>query len=223
MTPMTVLESSELYTPIALRLIDSVTGQGPIAPVTTILEAQTGPTQWTRQDTRPVTTPGGILTFPGLERRQRAPGPSRRYRVRFESDAYEADHRSLPLTADGIVFDSFPYNDDAPPAAYATQVTPVILHPSPRYPFEPSIHVLRGMVIRFFTTTRVAAAVVAEGLHDQTITDAAGEFALPLRQVTPGVNTAIDVIDRLSTPNETGIAVIVLPAALGISHTIAIA
>lgn len=224
MMPFPLVEATELYTPIAVKLIDAVTGSAPLAPVKTFLELRDSAGAWIPQKRNPVPTPGGLLTFPGLGRRGHASGVSpEKYRLRFESDIYQPDYLGKPLSLEGIEFDSFPYNDDTPPAVFATSVTDVVLHPSPRYPFLPSTPILRGFVVRQGTTNRVAAALVAEALHDRTITDKTGEFALALRQVKPNIATSIDVTDFLSTPNETGITVILLPAALGISHTIGIA
>lgn len=216
----------ELVTPVAFRLVDSMTGAAPIRRIVTILEEQTSPGNWTRIAVEPTYTASGFLIFPKLDKRAHALGqPARKYRFKIDTaatPAYLPAYGAAPATADGIEFDSFPYNDDALPPTFANHITDVVLFPSPRYPFNPNTPVLRGYAKRTGTNERVAGAEVMEGVHDRTLTDAAGEFALPLRQVAPHVNTVIDVTDQHSTPNQTGVAVIQIPLALGIAHTIAL-
>ncbi len=110
-------EHTELYSPIGLRPVDEITGVAPLGKVRVNLDIKDGNGNWQITDIKPVITPGGVITFPGLERRAEVVGqPPRRYRIRLDAELYRPLY---PPGTDGYEFDAFPYNDDNPPQKIA--------------------------------------------------------------------------------------------------------
>lgn len=210
-------ERRELFTPIALQLRDDFTGLAPQGPISTFVDLREGLATWRPQTHQPVVTARGVLTYPQLDRRAEVVGvPPRRYRFRLAARFYRPFYGA---TADGIEFDAFAYNDVEPPPTFATQLTDVVLTPSVAYPFPTHVPVLRG-VVHDLANAPVRDVVVSEGVRERVLTDERGEFALPLRWVVEGMLTPIDGEDLRT--GRTGTILIVLPVALGITHTIII-
>lgn len=219
MTPYRVLagETRLLFSPIGLRLVDEFTGAGPLGRVRAFLDRQDAAGDWHVTHVRPVTTPGGVLTYPGLERRAQPVGlPARRYRVRIEADFYRSFYRAQ---LDGIEFDAFPYNDTNPPATVATMPQDELLLPSSEYPFPTHVRVLRGAVVDLGGTP-VADVLVSQGGLERVLTDERGTYALPLRWAPEGVPLLVDAIDQRT--GRTGARAITLPQDLGTNQEIII-
>src|SRR5688572_20007313 len=78
-----------LYSPIALRLIDEITGRVPVGWVRPWLDASDGSGGWRETNINAVISPAGVVTYPALERRAEVLGQlPRRYRVRIEAQFY---------------------------------------------------------------------------------------------------------------------------------------
>src|SRR5262249_34141385 len=138
-------------------------------------------------------TPGGILAYPGLERRVEVVNQApRHYRVRIEADFYRPLYR---MNFDGIEFDAYPYNNTNPPQVVTKQAQTVELTPAANYPFSSHIRVLRGKVVDA-TDTPIVDAEVKRGNTERVLSGEQGAFALPLRWTANGVAVAIDAIDH---------------------------
>lgn len=207
-------ERSELYSPIGLRLLDEMTGGPPVGRTEAFLDVREG-ADWRSTAIRAVRTPGGVVAYPGLERRADVTGPPRHYRVRITAELY----RPLYLISqDGIEFDAHPWNDTNPPANTAQEPQDVKLTPAPNYPFPSHVPVLRGVVIDAFTLDPVADAEVFYVNLERVLSDERGEFALPLRFAPLNVPVTIDAQRGLLH----GDISVTLPVALGKSQTISI-
>jgi hypothetical protein len=207
-------ERPQLYSPIGLRLLDEMTGEPPIGRTEAFLDVQEG-AAWRSTEIQAVRTAGGVVAYPGLERRADVTGPPRHYRVRIAAELY----RPLYLIAqEGIEFDAFPWNDTNPPAQTAHEPKEVKLAPAPHYPFPPHVPVLRGAVVDLGTKEPVADAEVMYANLERVLSDERGEFALPLRFAALSVPVTIDALrgSRQGSINVT------LPAGLGKSQTISI-
>jgi hypothetical protein len=222
--PFTRSEPSELVSHKALRLVDVLTGQGPIPPVRTFLDRREPNNTWVPIDAEAVTTASGVLIYAALERSADVINvPPTRYRVRIEADRYLPQYR---LQFDGIEFDAYPYNDDVVVNPFAQTVELVPLIAAPPYPFPAGIPVLRGTVVRASDGTHVAFARVTKldanlAVEEEGISDERGEFALPLRRVvvqSQPIQFDIDVIDLRTNERQT--KSIVLPDMLGINVVI---
>jgi len=217
MTPgIRLLESTEMVSHAAFRLVDDFTGRGPVSAVRCLLDQRNGSNSWVTTPVAPVVSASGILLYPFLEKKAAVIGaPSRRYRFRVESEVYQADYRA---DSDGIEFDDFPYNDDVLVNPYATDVQLVALHPSPTYAFPPEVPVLRGTILRQSNGKRVAFAKVTKGVAEETaLSDERGEFVLPLRWIQ-NPQFDIDVVDLRTSESRT--KTILVPDMLGINITI---
>lgn len=211
-------ERDEMYAPFGLRPFDEFSGGAPLGRHRYRLDREEAPGVWRRIDAAALVTPGGVVTWPKLGRQADALGaPLIRYRALIESDLYRASYQAI---FDGLEFDVYPYNDDAPPATIATSPFDIPLLPAANYPFPAHVPVLRG-VVRDAAGDPVENAVVREALRERTLTDARGEFVLPLRWVTPGVFVPIDAENQRT--GETGAILIQIPDSIGISQTITIA
>lgn len=200
----------QLITPIALRLRDDFSGDAPTGKVTLHLDVRDGST-WREVDRQPVRTPSDVFAYPNLERHAMPIGlPARRYRVRIDAKFYRASHLRMN---DGIEFDAFPGNDDVPPSAFATQVMTELLLPNVNYPFPTHVPVLRG-VVTDVSGDPVANVLVREGIRETVLTDERGQYALPLRWVTPAVPAPVDAEDLRTGRTDTQL--ILLPSSLGV-------
>ncbi len=212
-------ERSELYSPIGLRLLDELTGERPIGRVEAFLDVRDvlGGAAWRATGIQPVRTPGGVVAWPGLERRADAGGPPRHYRVRITADFYRPIYPSSPY--DGFEFDAFPWNDTNPPRTITRFPQDAKLAPAPGYPFPPFVPVLRGRVVDA-AGKPVADADVKLAKRERVLSDERGEFALPLRFAAFGV--PLDIESEHRPTGRHGDLLVTLPAALGKSQTISI-
>jgi hypothetical protein len=213
-------ERSELYCPIGLRLLDEMTGERPIGRVEAFLDVRDG-AAWRATEIRPVHTPGGVLAYPGLERRRDASGPPRRYRVRITADFYRPVYPRRPF--DGIRFLAFPWNDTNPPRRITRFPQDLKLTPAPGYPFPPFVPVLRGRVVDPAGKPVADADVTFSNLVQvlsRVLSDERGEFALPLQLAVFGVAFPIEAEHRPT--GRRGTLNVTLPDDLGKSQTISI-
>ena len=212
-----LLDTSVLYSPIGLRLVDELTGESPLGNVSVTLDVDDGAGGWRTTEIDAVTTPTGIATYPGLEYHSDLAGKAaRNYRVRLDSDLYIPYYQ---INAAGILFTAYPYNDNIPPAVITQAATDALLVPSPTYAFARHIPVLRGVVVDA-GNRRVPYAYVTQSNKERAIADSDGNFALPLRWVPPNTATPIDAADQRT--GRAGTISIQLPAALTSSQTIPI-
>jgi hypothetical protein len=218
-------ERFELYSPVGLRLIDDFTGRPPFGRIRASLDIIDATAGWRSTVIEPITTPSGVLAYPGLERRSEVIGlPPRRYRVRLDAEFYRPLYR---LNAEGIEFEAFPYNDSNPPTDYRvnppqaviTRAQDVNLEPAANYPFPPHVRVLRGKVVDS-SGRPVVDAEVKRGATERVLSGDNGEYALPLRWAVNGVSIPIDAIDQRT--GRMGTINITLPQALGGGQTIII-
>lgn len=210
-------ETAILYSPIGLRLVDEFTGNSPLGPVRAFLDRRDDAGVWQATGINAVTTPGGALTYPGLERRREpANQPARRYRVRIEADFYRAFYRAQ---FDGREFDAFPFNDTTPPQTIAAMPQEELLVPSSAYPFQTHVRLLRGSVVDA-AGDPVPDVIVSQGGVERVLTDERGTYALPLRWALEGVPLAVDAIDQRT--GRTGMKSVTLPQDLGKSQEITI-
>jgi hypothetical protein len=214
----TVEETTQLFSPIGLRLIDDLTGKAPQGRVQVFLDAKDPYGNWLATGIKAVITAGGVLIYPGLERHANVTGlPARRYRVRLKAELYVPLYRR---NADGIEVDAFPYNDTHAPAMVKKLPDDTILTPAPNYPFQDHIPVLHG-IVEDTGGKPVADAMVTQGIKERVLTDGRGTFSLPLRWIKPNVNFVVDVANERNgqtgtTPN------LKLPDALSTIVTIQI-
>jgi hypothetical protein len=199
----------------AFRLVDDFTSQAPIGPMRFLLDHERAPNTWEPTTEKPIVTASGVILYAFVEKRGDVIGAApRKYRFRVESDFY---HPGYQASSDGIVFDAFPYNDEAVVHPYAAVVQIVPLHPSPLYAFPSEVPVLRGTVVRQSNGERVAFARVVKAAEETALSDSRGEFALPLRWIQ-NPQFDIDVIDLRT--NESRTKTIVVPDMLGMNVVI---
>lgn len=210
------VETTRLYSPIGLRLLDELTNQPPLGNVQAILDILDTNGNWQQSSVKAVFTPSAVVSYPGLGRQTTVAGrPVQKCRVRLAADLY------LPYylgTSDGIAFNAYPYNDDNPPAVVSGLAVDTQLLPASNYPFPSHIPVLRGVVLDSLGTP-VPNAYVTQSNNERTLTDARGTFALPLRWAKANTPIAIDAADR---NGRTGTISVQLPAALSTSQKISI-
>ena len=219
-------ERRVLHSPAWLVPVDLLTGGPPAAAPTVVLERRRG-SRWERVDRRPVITPSGAVTFPGLGfSANPRTAPATTYRVALALPRYVSLYRR---SVDGLTFTAHPYNDTTPPAAVAIRQE-VPLAPAVDYPFPARLPVLRGTVTAVDGTpvadTEVRATF-ADGLPEprteETVTDARGAFALPLRWARPGTTvTAKARHTRGPGPLRTGRVDVRVPLDLASPRTIVI-
>jgi len=211
------MESTKLYSPIGLRLVDDFTGAGPQGRVDVFLDARDASGGWSATGIAAVKTLSGIVSYPGLERHAVVTGlPSRHYRVRLVAEFY------VPLyqrNLDGIEFDAFPYNDEHPPSTVNMGTQDAVLTPAPNYRIEDHVAVLRG-VVTDASNKSVPNALVTQGSKERVLTDSRGTFALPLRWVAANTPVPVDAVDERT--GRTGTVTIQLPGSLSKSQKIQI-
>jgi len=213
-------EHSELFSPIGLRLLDELTGELPIGRVEAFLDVRDG-TAWRATGIPAVRTPGGVVAYPGLERRADVSGPARRYRVHLAADFYRPVYPSSPF--EGFEFDALPWNDTNPPKTITRFPQDAKLTPSTGYPFPPFVPVLRGRVVNGAKKPVADAEVKFVQLTQvlsRVLSDERGEFALPLRLAAFGVALTIKTDHRPT--GHTSTLNVTLPGTLGKSLTISI-
>lgn len=220
-------ERSELFSPVGLRLLDEMTGERPIGRVDAFLDLREG-TAWRPTGILAVHTPGGVVAYPGLERRADVSGPPRRYRVHITADFYRPVYPSAPF--DGFEFDAFPWNDTNPPRTIVRFPKDAKLTPASAYPFPSFVPVLRGRIVD------AAGKPVADAdvkfvkpnpikpdqldVLSRVLSDERGEFALPMHLAIFGPTLMIRTDHRPTSRGKT--IQVTLPGALGKSQTISI-
>ena len=210
-------ETTHLYSPVGLRLLDELTGAAPLGVVSAMLDILDPSGKWRPTDISEVRTPSAVVTYPGLGRcADVSIQQPQQYRVRLAADLY------IPYyfgTADAIPFTAYPYNDANPPAVVVNSPTDALLVPAPNYPFAAHIPVLRGVVVDA-AKKKVPDVLVTQSNSERTLTDSRGTFALPLRWTAANVATTIDANDQRT--GRSGSIQIQLPTALNSSQTIGI-
>ncbi len=206
--------------------VDLVTGLPPSLPLRVLLDIRVGQA-WVPSTIEPTVTLSGAIAYHDLGRcRNPAAAAPRRYRARFESDAYLALSRAY---RDGEEFLAYPFDDSTPPAAAASRVT-VNLAPAPGYPFPGDLPVLFGQVSTaagepvpdVLLSATVGPPVLRVPQTAQTLTGPGGVFALPLRWAPAGLVITVTATDYRHTPNLTGQVSAQLPGALGRNQKIVI-
>jgi hypothetical protein len=205
--------------------VDLVTGSPPSLPLRVLLDVHDGQ-RWVPTGIRPAVTLSGAIGYPDLGRSRDPAAAPRRYRARFEADAYLAVDRAF---GDGEEFLAHPFNDTTPPAAAASRVT-VGLAPATGYPFPGDLPVLYGQVSTaagepvpdVLVSATVGPPVLRTPQTERTLTGPGGTFALPLRWAPTGPIVTVLASDHRHTPNRTGQLSVQLPGALGRNHKIVI-
>lgn len=191
-----VVESTELYAGLGIQLIDDHTGAPVEAAVSIALDVEED-SGWRPVEHRAIALPGSVYFYPGLERHRDPAGrPPRRYRVRAVSDEYHPLY--LAGGGTGVIVPVWPWSADTSPAEVLHRPEPVAMLPRPGLALSPNVPVLRGSVITA-DGAPVAGALLS---YDQpqpqpaparpirVLTEADGEFALPVRKLTA---TVVDV------------------------------
>lgn len=210
-------ETTHLYSPVGLRLVDELTGAAPLGGVSATLDILDPSGKWRQTDISDVRTPSAVVTYPGIGRcADVTVQQPQQYRVRLAADLYIPYYL---VAADAIPFTAYPYNDANPPAVVVKTPTDALLVPAPNYPFATHIPVLRGVVVDA-ANKKVPDVLVTQGNSERTLTDSRGSFALPLRWVAANVATTIDANDQRT--GRSGSIPIQLPAALNSNQMITI-
>lgn len=184
-------EASELFCPVGLQPVDDLTGMRPVGRLQVWLDAfQDG--LWQSTGVSALITMSGVITWPALGR-MRAPldKPARHYRARVDAQYYIPRYRR---DQDGIEFDAMPYDDSHPPASMPARATPLVLLPSPCYPFPGHLTIWRGAVVDA-TGKPVPDAEVSIAATRRALTDARGCFALPAPRLAAPAAVLIDAAD----------------------------
>jgi hypothetical protein len=206
--------------------VDLVTGSAPGLPLRVLLDLQVGQ-EWVPTGIEPIVTLSGAVSYPDLGRcRNPASATPRRYRARFEPDAFLALYRAR---RDGEEFLAYPFDDTTPPVQDASR-TVVALAPAAGYPFPRELPVLYGQVSTasgdlvpdVLVSATVGPTVPPIPQTAQTLTGNDGAFALPLRWAPGGQVTTLTAADYRHTPNRTGQLSVQLPEALGRNQKIVI-
>ena len=149
----------------------------------------------------------------------------RRYRARFEPDAYLAIVRAY---RDGEEFLAYPFDDTTPPALAASrdgQPRPGGRLPLPRRragALRTGQHRGGEPVPDVLLSVTVGPPVLRAPQTAQTLTGPDGTFALPLRWAPAGQHITITATDYRHAPNRTGQLSVQLPDALGRNQKIVI-
>jgi len=227
------LESSSVYAGLGVQLVDEFAS----VPA---LNLEVPPLGWTKIEIdiddggvfRPIDpdgmiiarTPAGIVWYPWLEHYFDARGkPPRNYRVRVSAEHYTPRYS---YDSEGVIVAVSPFDDVNPPANVAAAPAKIFLLPSATYPFATGVPVLRGTVVDAALVLVPNALVswidpAATLQTDAVLTDADGEFALPMRRAPVG--PLIDVHAERPPPGAaSGDAVVRIPQDLSLSHQIQI-
>jgi hypothetical protein len=224
------IEHSALYAGLGVQLIDefeSVPSQGFEAPtlgwIALDLEIDDG-RGWRAVDHVPTRTASGVLWFPYLERTADARGRQpRKYRVRVAAQFYTPRYL---FDAEGVEVEVAPYDDVNPPASVPAMAQKIGLLPAATYPYADQIPVLRGEVVDPAGAPVVNALVSwsdAALQTDAVLSDADGEFSLPMRRAPHDL--PIDIHAERPPPpasGRSGTTIIRIPQDLSSFHTIQI-
>jgi hypothetical protein len=209
-------ERTHLFAPIGLRLVDALSGAGPLGWIRPELDERVG-NQWAPSLARVVVSDSGIVTAPGIGRTARpAQAQPRHFRIRLAAEHYRPLYRA---TLDGIEFDAAPYNDTTPPQAHATGAIDTPLLPAAGYPFPVHLRVIRGVVRDPQGDTVEDALVEDVPLLNAVLTDVDGAFALPLLAAEDGTPATVNASARGGLH---GSLQVTLPADLGHNLTITV-
>jgi hypothetical protein len=217
------LEHTALYAGLGVSLLDAHTGTAAFGWTKIELDIDDGGTWRPIEHPRAVTA-AGVSWFPWLERHRDARGLlPRKYRVRVAAGIYTPRYGYDSAGIEALVA---PYDDVTVPPTPARPIE-VELLPSAGYPFAPEIPVLRGVVVDpvgdpvpYALVSWIDAVLVT----DSVLTDADGEFDLPMRRAP--LNTAIDVrAERPAPPigGRAGDVIVRVPQDLATFQTIQIA
>ncbi|TWT91734.1 hypothetical protein [Stieleria varia] len=171
-------ERSLLYSPLAIRLLDTFTLQPPIGRTSLILQRKTAGGQWQDTDAIALRTADDVYSYPGLGRTANIDRSPDRCRVRIDTDYYEP---YVPVDLEE--FDVHPYNDQNPleTSQYAQRVRKIILQPNARYPYESHVPLMRGQLRHDFLDGPLIAHAAIEHQGIKVFSDNGGEFTLPIR------------------------------------------
>ena len=225
------LEHSSLFAGLGVQLIDefeSVPAQGfevaPIGWTDVEISVDDGGGVFRRIDATSVRTPGGVIWFPYLERypdaRGRAP---RTYRIRVTAQFYVPRYA---YDADGVDIQVAPYDDVNQPAFVPTLPAKIGLLPTAMYPYADAIPLLHGRVVDTANAPVIDALVswIDASLQTESVlTDADGEFSLPMRRAPR--DTPIDIHAERPPPpagGRSGDTIVRIPQDLSTFHTIQI-
>ena len=225
------LEHSALYAGLGVQLIDefeSVPAQGfevaPLGSTSIEVAIDDGSGVFRTIDPLAVRTPSGVIWFPYLERYADARGRMpRTYRLRVSAQFYVPRYT---YDADGLDVQIAPYDDSNPPTFVPTAPAKIGLLPSATYPFADVVPMLRGNVVDSAGDPVMNALVSwidATLQTDSVLTDADGEFGLPLRRAPR--DTPIDIHAERPPPpvgGRSGDTVVRIPQDLSTFHTIQI-
>jgi hypothetical protein len=193
MNPLQAVRSPDhslLCSPIGLQVVDSFLGAMPLAAYRAAVDVAVG-NAWLETPLKPVRTPSGMLTLPGLGRRRDPAGnpAQQRYRVRVDSGEYIPEYRR---TADGFEFLVSPYDESNALPIASTTVGVLALNPSPNYLYPGGVRVIHGRVRETNLSPARDAVIEFQGL-DRAMTDERGEFAFGLRRAPASGPVVIDV------------------------------
>jgi hypothetical protein len=223
------LESSGLYAGLGVQLIDefasvpSANFEAPPLGWTTIdIDIDDGGGVFRPLDPAVLAamrTPSGIVWYPWLERHADARGLApRNYRARVSAGAYTPRYT---YDSGGVIIAVAPYDDVTPPASVPAAPAKILLLPNATYPFAPGVPVLRGLVVDGSSApvpNALVSWVDATLQTDSVLTDADGEFSLPMRRAA--LNTPIDI--HAERPGRSGDTIVRIPQDVSIFHTILI-
>ena len=226
------LEHTSLYSGLGVRLVDDFTKADAFGPYTISVDiGDNGTFRELPGDVYQRTvTAGGITWFPWLEHYADARGKTaREYRVRVTADHYTP---AYAWDSEGVTTIIEPYDDVTEPGAFHP-VIEIPLLPAASYPFDARVPLLRGAIEDIFgdrvPLTRVTwidttfPAPVPPLVTDTVLSDADGEFILPMSRAPLGVN--VDVFARRPPPPFPGKqrkVSVSLPADLSTFHVITI-
>lgn len=192
------------FTPVGLQLVDDFTGQPPAGRVQVILEAQHGAV-WHRLDHAPTFTLGGWIAFLGLGKTIHPLGkPVVRHRVQLEAIDLLPLYGTT-LATEHVEFDVTPFDDANPPTTPVDQQK-IFLLPAATYAFPSEVMVARGQVVDG-SARPVPRALVTYGNEERALTDARGQFSLPLRWAPRNTTVQIDAADAAGRLGSTTVAV----------------
>jgi hypothetical protein len=209
-------------------------------PLAATLDRWTGDA-WIRDDTRPLITPGRVLTYPGLGRRRPPQATDATlYRVRVQApglrplyppdrDDYATGYEASVDSREFVV----PHYDHQNPPSGGHPNEPELLRlaPAPGFAYPPVTRVISGRVRRPGGGPGIGNVLVQSASPDVTlygdwyeraVTDAGGEFRLPLRW--RGRNTEPDrlrprfevfTVEAHESPNRSGSAEVSLDRRAG--------
>lgn len=224
------LEHSTLYAGVGVQLVDefaSVPAQDlvvpPLGATRVELDLDDAGT-WRPVARTAVHTPGGVAWFPYLERhadaRDRAP---RSYRIRVWAQLYTPRYA---YDADGVIVQVAPYDDEHAPAFTPGLPVKVALVPNAAYPYPDAVPILRGGIVDTSgapVTLALVSWIDAALQTDAVLTDADGEFSLPLRRA-PRDTPIVVHAERPPPPagGRSGDVIVRIPQDLSTFHTIQI-